>query len=89
MWKNYSLNASFKKKKRFHQRTLDICQTSSVVDLLMNCSHPPTSQIKIREDFPKNTHIIAMKNNDFTKKNIGRHWENQFIEWRKNVCASE
>ena len=78
MWKNYSLNASFKKilqvklvaleKKRFHQRTLDICQTSSVVDLLMNCSHPPTSQIKIREDFPKNTHIIAMKNNDFTKK---------------------
>ena len=72
MWKNYSLNVSFKKilqvKLRFHQRTLDICQTSSVVDLLMNCSHPPTSQIKIREDFPKNTHIIAMKNNDFTKK---------------------
>ena len=77
-------------KKRFHQRTLDICQTSSVVDLLMNCSHPPTSQIKIREDFPKNTHIIAMKKiMILQKKNIGRHWENQFIEWRKNVCASE
>ena len=40
----------------------------------MNCSHPPTSQIKIREDFPKNTHIIAMKKiMILQKKNIGRH----------------
>ena len=53
----------------------------------MNCSHPPTSQIKIREDFPKNTHIIAMKKIMILQKKIQVGIERINLQNEEKMCV--
>ena len=88
--KNIAGKIGFFRKKKISSTDIghmpNIISSRSINELFASSNISNKNQRRFSKKHPHNCYA---ENNDFTKKNIGRHWENQFIEWRKNVCASE